>query len=193
MHSFGKGMADSTLPYKRQPAAWSKTSSKDVIEQIVKFAKKGLPPSQIGVSLRDSAGVSSVKNLTGRKVLRILKHAGMAPEIPEDLYHMVKKALQMRKHLEKNRKDKDQKFRLILIESRIHRLARYYRRTRMYVIFPPLLSPFSCGHKRTAMPNFNHHFMLWVFFTSLPVGIPTAITSNVNVLTTQFLTMTVAH
>merc|ERR1711941_261788 len=29
--------------------------------------------------------------------------------------------------LERNRKDKDAKFRLILIESRIHRLARYYK------------------------------------------------------------------
>lgn len=36
-------------------------------------------------------------------------------------------AVSMRKHLELNRKDKDSKFRLILVESRIHRLARYYR------------------------------------------------------------------
>lgn len=33
----------------------------------------------------------------------------------------------MRKHLERNRHDADSKFRLILIESRIHRLGRYYR------------------------------------------------------------------
>ena len=36
----------------------------------------------------------------------------------------------MRKHLERNTKDKDSKFRLILVESRIHRLARYYRRVK---------------------------------------------------------------
>ena len=30
-------------------------------------------------------------------------------------------------HMERNRADKDSKFRLILIESRIHRLARYYK------------------------------------------------------------------
>lgn len=30
-------------------------------------------------------------------------------------------------HLERNRRDKDTKFRLILVESRIHRLARYYK------------------------------------------------------------------
>ena len=33
----------------------------------------------------------------------------------------------MRKHLDKFRADKDAKFRLILIESRIHRIARYYK------------------------------------------------------------------
>lgn len=38
-----------------------------------------------------------------------------------------KKAVSVRKHLERNRKDKDSKFRLILIESRIHRLTRYYK------------------------------------------------------------------
>jgi small subunit ribosomal protein S13e len=54
-------------------------------------------------------------------------HAALAPSIPEDLWHLVKKAVAVRKHLETNRKDKDSKFRLILIESRIHRLARYYK------------------------------------------------------------------
>ena len=57
--------------------------------------------------------------------------AGLAPEIPEDLYCLIKKAVSMRKHLEVNRKDKDTKFRLILVESRIHRLARYYK------VYPP--------------------------------------------------------
>lgn len=67
---------------------------------------------------------------------------GAAPELPEDLYFMIKvsfkitinlnlilikRAVGMRKHLDRNRKDKDGKFRLILIESRIHRLSRYYR------------------------------------------------------------------
>jgi small subunit ribosomal protein S13e len=54
-------------------------------------------------------------------------YIGLAPAIPEDLYMLIKKAVAVRKHLERNRKDKDSKFRLILIESRIHRLARYYR------------------------------------------------------------------
>ena len=64
------------------------------------------------------------------QVLRILKGKGLAPELPEDLYFLIKKAVSIRKHLERNRKDKSGKFTLILVESRIHRLARYYKRTK---------------------------------------------------------------
>lgn len=130
LHSPGKGISRSAAPYKRSPPAWLKTSSADVEEHVCKLAKKGLTPSQIGVILRDSSGIAQVKSVTGTKILRLLKKNGLAPEIPEDLYMLIKKAVSVRKHLERNRKDKDSKFRLILIESRIHRLARYYRSTR---------------------------------------------------------------
>jgi len=106
----------------------------DVNDQIVKLAKKGLTPSKIGVRLRDSKGIANVGSLTGNKILRILKAKGLAPKIPEDLYHLIKKAVSVRKHIEKNRRDKDSKFRLILIESRIHRLARYYKKA---LVLPP--------------------------------------------------------
>ncbi|KAF5092142.1 hypothetical protein D0Z03_003024 [Geotrichum reessii] len=127
LHSKGKGISSSATPYSRQAPSWLKLTPDSVVEQIVKYARKGLTPSQIGVLLRDSHGVSQVKVVTGNKILRILKSNGLAPEIPEDLYHLIKKAVSVRKHLEKNRKDKDSKFRLILIESRIHRLSRYYK------------------------------------------------------------------
>merc|ERR1712167_219418 len=97
---------------------------------ICKLAKKGLTPSQIGVTLRDSFGVPQVKTVTGNKILRILKISGLAPSLPEDMYCLIKKAVSIRKHLDRNRKDKDSKFRLILVESRIHRLARYYKRVK---------------------------------------------------------------
>lgn len=54
----------------------------------------------------------------------------MAPNIPEDIFAMIKKAVNIRRHMEKSKKDKSSKHRLILVESRIHRLARYYKRTR---------------------------------------------------------------
>ena len=134
MHAPGKGLSQSALPYRRSVPTWLKLTSDDVKEQIYKLAKKGLTPSQIGVILRDSHGVAQVRFVTGNKILRILKSKGLAPDLPEDLYHLIKKAVAVRKHLERNRKDKDAKFRLILIESRIHRLARYYKTKR---VLPP--------------------------------------------------------
>ena len=128
MHSNGKGISKSARPYRRTPPSWLKTSAEDVESHICKLAKKGMTPSQIGVVLRDSHGIAQVKSVTGTKILRILKKNGLAATLPEDLYCLIKKAVSVRKHLERNRKDKDSKFRLILIESRIHRLARYYKR-----------------------------------------------------------------
>jgi len=134
MHAPGKGISQSAIPYRRSVPNWQKLSPDDVKDQIYKLAKKGLTPSQIGVILRDSHGVAQVKWITGNKILRILKSKGLAPDLPEDLYHLIKKAVAIRKHLERYRKDKDSKFRLILVESRIHRLARYYKTKR---VLPP--------------------------------------------------------
>ena len=57
----------------------------------------------IGVILRDSHGVAQVRFVTGNKILRILKAKGLGPNIPEDLHHLIKKAVAIRKHLERNR------------------------------------------------------------------------------------------
>jgi len=127
-------MSDSALPYKRSPPSWLKVSGKEVVDHICKLAKKGLTPSQIGVILRDSNGIAQSKYVTGNKILRILKANGLQPSLPEDLYHLIKKAVSVRKHLEKFRKYKDAKFHLILIESRIHRLGRYLKESK---VLPP--------------------------------------------------------
>ena len=52
------------------------------MDTIVKLARKGATPSQIGVTLRDSHGIPQVKGVTGSKILRILKKNGMAPALP---------------------------------------------------------------------------------------------------------------
>jgi len=57
-----------------------------------------------GVILRDSHGVAQTRHVAGNKILRILKAKGLAPTIPEDLYFLIKKAVAIRKHLERNRK-----------------------------------------------------------------------------------------
>ncbi|KAK4384246.1 40S ribosomal protein S13 [Sesamum angolense] len=147
-----------------------------VEDNICKFAKKGLTPSQIGVILRDSHGIAQVKSVTGSKILRILKAHGLAPEIPEDLYHLIKKAVAIRKHLERNRKDKDSKFRLILVESRIHRLARYYKKTKkLHLLIDPLL-----GRKSALTSSLE-----WNSFT-LVFSIPTLGSDLVSLAVSDF-------
>ncbi|KAF9600256.1 hypothetical protein IFM89_005080 [Coptis chinensis] len=70
------------------------------------------------------SSIAQVKIVTGSKILRILQAHRLTHEIPKDMYH-----------LERNRKDKDNTFMLIFVESRIHRLAHYYKRTKK---FPPV-------------------------------------------------------
>ena len=120
----GQGHIFATLPYKRRAPRWIKLKPEDLKEQIGKLAEKSMTPSFVDVTLRDGFGVPQVELVTSIKFLRFLKKEGLAPSIPEVLYFIVKKAKSIRKHLDKNRKYRDSKFRLIFVKSRIHRLAR---------------------------------------------------------------------
>lgn len=77
-------LASSALPYRRAPPSWLKTTPDDVVDHIMKLARKGLTPSQIGVTLRDSHGIPQVRFVTGNKILRILKSNGacLCPSSP---------------------------------------------------------------------------------------------------------------
>lgn len=65
LHSKGKGISASAIPYSRAVPSWFKSNPDQVVDQICKLAKKGATPSQIGVMLRDSHGVAQVKVVTG--------------------------------------------------------------------------------------------------------------------------------
>jgi hypothetical protein len=47
MHSGGKGISKSSLPYKRTPPSWLKVTPTQVEDNVCKLAKKGLTPSQV--------------------------------------------------------------------------------------------------------------------------------------------------
>ena len=130
MYGRGKGISKSSIPYKKVPPRWLNVDSNEVVKQIEVLAKKGYKPCQIGVILRDNFAIPQSRLITGAKILRILKKKGLAPQIPEDLYCLMKRAVSIRKHIEKNKRDKDSKYRLILVESKIHRLVRYYKLTK---------------------------------------------------------------
>jgi len=81
LHSNGKGISASAIPYSRTPPAWLKMTPDLVVEQICKLAKKGATPSQIGVVLRDSQGVAQVKVVTGKISLDLLRLAEETTEM----------------------------------------------------------------------------------------------------------------
>ena len=82
----------------------------------------------IGIILRDQCGIPLAKPILGKKITKVLEEKGLAPEIPEDLQALIRRALRIRRHLETHRKDLHSRRGLQLIESKIHRLAKYYRR-----------------------------------------------------------------
>ena len=95
----------------------------------MKLSREGNTASTIGMLMRDRYGVPLVKSITGKTIHEILVAAQQAGALPEDLSALVKKADDLRRHLEKNRKDHVNKRSLAMIESKIHRLVKYYRAT----------------------------------------------------------------
>jgi small subunit ribosomal protein S15 len=77
--------------------------------------------------MRDRYAVPLVKSVTGKNVHEILRTAKQTGAVPEDLSSLLRKAGELRRHLEKNRKDYVNKRSLAMIESKIHRLEKYYR------------------------------------------------------------------
>ena len=123
-----KGRSHSTRPVSKRPPSWCKYQPEEVEALVIKLAKDGHPPSRIGTILRDQYAIPLVKPFTGKAITQILKEAGLAPSIPEDLGDLLKKAASLTAHLEKNRKDLHNKRSLQVVEAKIRKLSRYYKR-----------------------------------------------------------------
>ena len=130
IHARKKGKSKSSRPLRVTPPEWVVYDGKEIEELIVKLAKEGNSQSGIGIILRDQYGIPSVSQITGRKIGHFTRKNKLASEIPEDLQNLIKKAVNLRKHLEKHHKDKHNNRGLKLMEAKIHRLTRYYKSTR---------------------------------------------------------------
>ena len=102
--------------------------AEEVERLVVKLARDGVPPSKIGAVLRDQYAVPSVKEVTGKTVKQILKEQGVLPKLPEDLANIIRRAVKLYDHLSKHKKDYKTRRALEIVESRINRLVRYYKR-----------------------------------------------------------------
>lgn len=127
MHSSSKGKSGSKKPIKRVPS-WAPYKEKEVEKLVLKLAKTGKFPSQIGMLLRDNYGIHDIKALTKKKVSAILKENSLSSELPEDLLSLIKKMIAIREHLEKNKHDETAQRGLSLTNSKIRRLVKYYKK-----------------------------------------------------------------
>jgi len=129
MHRRKRGKSGSHKPVMKVKPAWVKHSKEEVIDLVIKLAKKGKSMSKTGLILRDTHGIPDIKLITGKSVKTILEERELNPKIPEELQNLIRKAVNLRKHLENNKHDMHNKRNLQLIESKIKRLVKYYRRT----------------------------------------------------------------
>ena len=107
---------------------WVKLTSEQIGKLVVEMNKEGLNASQIGIKLRDEHAISSIKSVTGKNMKEFMEENGINQEIPEDLEALVKRALSLQNHLKSNKGDRKNVRSLELLEAKVHRLSKYYKK-----------------------------------------------------------------
>ena len=128
IHAHTHGRSHSTRPSSHNLPSWVSNNPSDLSSIIIQFSKDGLSPSEIGTKLRDVHGVPLAKQILGKSITHILTDNNIVTELPEDLSQLVKKALGLQKHLRSHNTDRRNIRSLELIEAKIHRLSKYYKR-----------------------------------------------------------------
>ena len=126
-HAHTHGKSHSIRPTSKNVPSWT-IDSQEIIKSIVDLGKDGISASEIGLRLRDEFAVPLAKPITGKTITQILDENDIKKPMPEDLEKLVRKALGLQKHLNIHNSDKRNVRSLELIESKIHRLSRYYKR-----------------------------------------------------------------
>jgi small subunit ribosomal protein S15 len=127
IYSKRKGKAGSHKPADKSVPSWVSYKPAEVEQLILKLAKQEKTSSQIGMILRDSYGIPSVKALVGKSIVQVMKEKKILKKLPEDLIALIKRHIAVMKHLEENKNDLVAQRGVVLTESRIKRLVTYYK------------------------------------------------------------------
>lgn len=127
MHSKGKGSSGSNKPNSKTPPVWSNDNKEEVEELILTLSKEGNSTAVIGTILRDRYAVPDARLVTGERISQTLTRNNIVPSYPEDMMNLMRRALRLIDHLNSNKKDIHNRRQLELCESKIRRLARYYK------------------------------------------------------------------
>ena len=129
IHSHRHGKSHQTRPTSKRPPSWLTYSADEVTSMAIKMGKEGLTASQIGVRLRDEYGIPLVKPIIGKSISTLLRENKLAPAIPEDLQNLLDRARRVQLHLSTFKSDRRNVRSLELIEAKIYRLSKHYKKT----------------------------------------------------------------
>ncbi|RME79447.1 MAG: 30S ribosomal protein S15 [Methanobacteriota archaeon] len=129
LHSKKRGKSKSRRPGRAMSKPDFVEASPAEIEDLVrKLYRQGHTTAQIGIILRDQYGIPSFRGLTGKTMVQFLREEKLYSRFPEDMLNLLKKAVKMYQHLQKNRKDVHNKVKYNNVVSKVHRLAKYYKK-----------------------------------------------------------------
>ena len=127
IHAKRKGRHGSTRPFLKENPSWVSVEAGEIVDFVAKMHGEGYTQAAIGTRLRDLYAVPNVKLATGKTIREILAEKKLAPQIPEDLGALMRRAVGLQAHLRIHPKDVSNKRGLQLVESKIRRLSRYYK------------------------------------------------------------------
>jgi len=128
MHARRRGRSGSRRPLITENPEWVPLSKEEIENIVVKMGQDGVPAARIGLVLRDQHAVPDVKLATGRTVADILAANQLKPALPDDLVALMRRAIRLQTHLNENNKDLANKRSMQMIESKIRRIVKYYKR-----------------------------------------------------------------
>ncbi len=131
IYSGKKGKSGSKKPPFKVVPKWVTQDKESAEKIIVDLAKQKYSSARIGTVLRDTYGVPDAALVANKTITKIMQENKLYPELPEDMMFLLKKAVELRKHMSSNKKDKHSKRGLDNLESKIRRLSKYYTRENM--------------------------------------------------------------
>lgn len=128
MHSSRKGSSGSKRPLVDKNPEWVTQSPEEVKDLAAKLAGEGKTMAMIGLIMRDQYAIPNVRLATGMSMKEILEEKGVKSDLPEDLSNLMRRAVEINKHVTANPKDYHNSRGMHLVESKIRRLTKYYKR-----------------------------------------------------------------
>jgi len=128
MYKSRRGQSGSSRPHVSEAPSWSNTDKEAIQSLILDMAKSGMSSAEIGTVLRDKHAVPNVRLVLGKRIAQVLAENGMGGSYPEDMMNLMRQAVGIINHLGSgNHKDIHNKRALEITESKIRKLANYYK------------------------------------------------------------------